>query len=105
MERVLCKSFSRCIKRGSLLIHFASGGSRSFGDGSGTAIEIRFADGAAERRVAFDPALALGEMYIEGRLIVEQGSVYDLMSLISFSTTNNIHNKLSKTGHGRTGTR
>ena len=82
MERVLCKSFSRSIKRGSLRIDFASGSSRSFGDGSGQAIAIRFTDSAAERQVAFDPALALGEMYVEGRLVVEQGSIYDLMSLI-----------------------
>jgi hypothetical protein len=31
---------------------------------------------------ALDPALGLGEMFTEGRLVVEQGSIYDLVSLL-----------------------
>jgi cyclopropane-fatty-acyl-phospholipid synthase len=82
MEHVLCRSFDRSIRRGSLRIEFASGRVREFGDGSEQAIAIRFTDSAAVRAVALDPALALAEMYIEGRLVVEQGSIYDLLSLI-----------------------
>lgn len=82
MERILCNAFSRTISQGSLQITFASGRQRTFGNGSESLVAIRFTDTGAERAVAFDPALKFSQMYIEGRLRVEQGSIYDLISLI-----------------------
>ena len=51
------------------------------GDGSGNPVTVEFADHAAERRLLLDPALALGELYMEGRLVVTRGSIYDLLTL------------------------
>ena len=39
----------------------------------------------AERALALDPALKLGELFMDGRLIVEAGSIYDLVSLMKRS--------------------
>jgi len=60
----------------------ATGSQYRFGDGTGPEVAIRFADRATERAVAFDPQLTLGESYMNGRLIVESGTVYDLLELL-----------------------
>ncbi len=83
VERVLSNSFTRSVARGPLRVTFASGRVRVFGPRAKEETAIRFTDPQAERAVALDPALKLGEMYIEGRLTVEQGSIYDVLSLVN----------------------
>jgi cyclopropane-fatty-acyl-phospholipid synthase len=82
VELLLSGWLRRGVRRGSLRVTFASGASRSFGPGAGGAeLAIRFADRAAERELLFDPALKLGELYAEGRLMLEAGSLYELIAL------------------------
>ena len=71
-------SFIRC---GTLRVTTATGGVFTVGDGSGTPVAIRFTSAAAERAVLLDPDLAFGEAYMDGTLIVEDGSLADLMTL------------------------
>lgn len=85
VETLLTKALARGVKRGSLRVTFASGAVRSFGDGMGTELAIRFADADAERALTFDPALKLGELYADGRLVLEQGSLVDLIALFKRS--------------------
>ena len=47
-------------------------------------------------RILFDPPLAMGEAYIRGELILEQGSLPDLMNLIMSSDT--VAHRVSETG-------
>ena len=82
MEQRLASAFARLIRTGTLRVTFASGRIQSFGPGGEPPIALRFADGAAERALALDPALQLGELFMDGRLIIEQGSVFDLVSLL-----------------------
>ena len=77
----------RVVVSGTLEVTDATGRAYRFGDGSGSDVAIRFADGAAERAVAWDPEFALGETYMQGRLIVEQGSIYDLVELLMRNTS------------------
>jgi cyclopropane-fatty-acyl-phospholipid synthase len=42
---------------------------------------VRFTTAAAQLAVLHDPELRLGEAYMDGTLIVEQGSIVDLLSL------------------------
>ena len=72
----------RIVVSGTLKVTDANGHVHHFGDGSGAEVAFRLADGAAERAVAWDPELALGETYMQGRLIVEQGSIYDVLELL-----------------------
>ena len=51
------------------------------GDGEGKAIAIRFVDAAAEWRLLRDPELSLGELYMDGALVVESGDIYDVIEL------------------------
>jgi cyclopropane-fatty-acyl-phospholipid synthase len=70
------------VRSGTLTVRYASGRCRSFGDGTGAPLAIRFADKAAERALVLDPALKLGELFMDGRLVVDEGTVYDLVSLV-----------------------
>src|SRR3954453_12452309 len=67
----------------------------TFGSGGGKHLTVRF----TERKVAFDiiknPRLGLGEAYMDGRLIIEDGTILDLLELIVGS------NRWEDKGEGR----
>jgi len=48
-------------------------------------VRIRIADRAAARAIGRNPALGFGEMYMAGRLVVEQGDIGSLLDLIGFN--------------------
>jgi cyclopropane-fatty-acyl-phospholipid synthase len=53
-----------------------------FGDGTGAPAAIRFTSAAAQRRVLFNPELRLGEAYMDGTLVLDQGSIADLLAIL-----------------------
>ena len=61
---------------------YASGETETIGDGSGDPLAVRISDADAERAIARDPALKLGEMYMDGRLIIEDGDIYQFLSFL-----------------------
>lgn len=73
----------KIVKTGTLKLVRASGAARVLGDGSEAEIVLRFTDAGAENAVATDPALALGEMFMQGRMLVEKGNIFDLLSLFA----------------------
>ncbi|UVC08733.1 class I SAM-dependent methyltransferase [Rhizobium sp. TH2] len=73
----------KIVRKGSLRLTLPSGASHTFGDGSEDTIAIRVTDDEADRAIATDPALKLGEMYMEGRLILEEGNIFDFLSLLA----------------------
>jgi cyclopropane-fatty-acyl-phospholipid synthase len=72
----------RLIRRGSFKVTTAGGKIFTFGDGSGPSIAVRFATAKAQRAVLLDPELKLGEAYMEGTFVVEQGSIADVLALV-----------------------
>src|SRR4029078_8925071 len=46
----------------------------------------RFTDAATLRAVLFDPGLKVPEMYMDGRLVLEQGVFYDLIAVANSNT-------------------
>jgi len=82
MEGLISRSLQQLVRIGTLDVVFASGQAQSFGDRSEAPLRIRFDDAAAERALVFDPALKLGELFMDGRIVVEQGTIYDLVSLL-----------------------
>lgn len=70
------------VRTGSLTVVDASGGRHVYGDGEGMAVTIRFIDQATPRRAALNPALELGEAYMDGRMVVEQGDIRAFLDLI-----------------------
>jgi cyclopropane-fatty-acyl-phospholipid synthase len=90
MASALFTIVKKIIKTGSLRLTLANGETHTLGDGSGKPIAVRFADQAAEDAVGTDPTMKLGEMYMEGRFILEQGDIYDFLELVKQNTTDEI---------------
>ena len=80
----LFRSFvARVVTRGTLEVETASGRRFTVGNGADDPVGVRLVDQAAERRLLLDPALALGELYMEERIVVTRGSLYDLLALVA----------------------
>jgi cyclopropane-fatty-acyl-phospholipid synthase len=82
VDRLLFIFLRRFVRHGSLTVTTASERTCTFGDGIGVAAAVRFANAAAQRAVMFDPELKLGEAYMDGTLVVEQGSIADVLALL-----------------------
>ena len=72
---------SKLVRVGQIEVRTADGPARTFGDGTGPLLAVTFTDRAAERQLMRDPALALGELYMDGRMIVTHGDLYDVLEL------------------------
>ena len=69
------------IRRGNLVIVDAAGGRHNFGDGSGPRCVVRFADRRLEWELALRPDPVLGEAYMDRRLLIEEGALYDFVDV------------------------
>ena len=76
----------RIVSVGDLQITGADGKSVRFGDGSGKRVAVHIKDKASERDIAFDPYLKVGEAYMQGRFVVEEGRIYDFLELVLRNT-------------------
>jgi cyclopropane-fatty-acyl-phospholipid synthase len=63
-------------------VETADGKLHRFGDGQEPRVSIKFADHALERQIALNPNLVVGEAYMDGRLVVLEGRIYDLLELV-----------------------
>jgi len=90
MASALLSLVKKIIREGSLKLTLASGETHILGDGSGDRVAVRFADQEAEDAIARDPTLKLGEMYMDGRFLVEEGDIYDFLSVVKKNTTNEV---------------
>src|SRR5260221_12037890 len=70
------------VRRGTLRIIDAGGRLHSFSGEAGPTITLRFHDPALLRELFFYPRLALVEAFMDGRLTVQDASVYDLLDFL-----------------------
>jgi cyclopropane-fatty-acyl-phospholipid synthase len=82
MDRLLRYFLKRFIRRGAMTFTTASGAKFSCGDGTGEPVSVRFLTSDAERRILLDPELGLGEVYMDGSFVVEQGSIADVLAIL-----------------------
>jgi cyclopropane-fatty-acyl-phospholipid synthase len=72
----------KLLPEGSLTLKLPGKEPRTYGRGGGKHLTLRFTD----RRVAFEilknPRLGIGEVYMNGRLIIEDGTMLDLLELV-----------------------
>ncbi|TDX88733.1 cyclopropane-fatty-acyl-phospholipid synthase [Neorhizobium sp. R1-B] len=85
MASSLHNLFSKIIRIGTLVVR-GSGGEQRYGGGGGRSVTIRFTDEAAERELVADPQLKLGELYMDGRLLIEEGDIYEFLALVKDNT-------------------
>jgi cyclopropane-fatty-acyl-phospholipid synthase len=82
MDELLRLALRLIVKRGQLRVTTARGTVITVGDGTGTPISVRITSARAERGLLLNPELALGEAYMDGTFVVEQGSIADYLELI-----------------------
>ena len=85
MDRLLPFIFDRFVESGTLRLTAASGRTFTLGGGTGTPIAVRFTSRGAQWAVLLDPELRLGEAYMNGTFVIEQGSIADLLALVMAS--------------------
>ncbi|MGO4523557.1 class I SAM-dependent methyltransferase [Microvirga sp. 2MCAF35] len=81
-EKLLDLAFTRAVKHGTLEMTTARGKRSTFGDGAEPRVSIRFTDAAAQMALCLHPELKLGELFVDGRLLIEQGNILDLLQLL-----------------------
>jgi cyclopropane-fatty-acyl-phospholipid synthase len=75
--------FRLVIRTGHLAVIDAEGRRHTFGDGTGKPAVMRLLDKSLHRRLAYRPSLAVGEGYMDGTLVPDEGtSLQDLLTLL-----------------------
>ena len=79
------KLIDRLLKSGSITLVLPGREPQTYGPGGGKTLTVR----ATDRRVPFEivrnPRLGVGETYMDGRLIIENGTILDLLEMITGS--------------------
>ena len=81
MDRLLQFLLSRFIRRGTFRVTTSRGQTFACGDGSGRPVAVRFTTRAAELGILLDPELKFGEAYMDGTLVVEEGTIADVLAV------------------------
>ncbi|MDT9600569.1 cyclopropane-fatty-acyl-phospholipid synthase family protein [Sphingosinicella rhizophila] len=81
---LLDKALRRLIRRGQLKIVDHDGRTYSYGtaDPDLNPVSIRFTDAGVSRGIARDPGLGAAEAWMDGRLLMEEGEILDLVTII-----------------------
>jgi cyclopropane-fatty-acyl-phospholipid synthase len=82
MFKLLDILLRRIVRNGDLTFIDADGTAHRYGNGSGPLIEVRVHDKRLEHQLVLDPQLALGEGYMQGRLEMVSGRIYDFLELL-----------------------
>jgi cyclopropane-fatty-acyl-phospholipid synthase len=91
LERYL----GRVIRDGALSVRLPDGRVLTFGNGAGDPVRVAIASRRWLLRIGANPALGLGEAYTEGGLVLEQGTLPELIELIG---RNSKHRPLKRVG-------
>lgn len=75
-------AFRSFVHTGDFSVSTADGESFRVGDGSGEPLAIRFMSTSAELAVLLDPDLRFAELYVDGDIVLEQGSLAGLLAML-----------------------
>ena len=82
---LLARLLNTIVRTGRLKLVDADGRAQEFGLNGGPRVTMRLHDRATARRLALKPKLAFGESYMDGKLTVEDGDIYDLLDLLALN--------------------
>ena len=78
-------ALSRLIKIGTLTVTFPDGSTRRFGTGAEPRAAMKINTTRAKRRLLLNPALALGEAYMDGEIEPGSGDLYEMVDLLALN--------------------
>ena len=81
MDRLLRFLLQTFIRRGTFRLTTSRGTTFTFGDGTGKPVAVRFITRGAEWRILLDPEMGLGEAYMDGTFVVEEGTIADVLAV------------------------
>jgi cyclopropane-fatty-acyl-phospholipid synthase len=90
---LLSKLFNQIFKIGRLTVIDVNGRNYVFGSGDPKpAMTIRFHDKSVKRALLLNPRLALGEAYMNGKVTIENGTIYEFLDFcaINMEPTNGL---------------
>ena len=73
----------KLLKQGSITFVMPGGRRETHGPGGGKHLTVRLADRQIGLEIMKNPRLGLGEAYMDGRLVVEDGTILDLLELVT----------------------
>ena len=81
---LLDKALRNYVKQGEIVLIDHDGRTYRYGsrDGGYGSVRVRFADAGVSRDILRDPGLGAAEAFMDGRLIVEEGEILDLINII-----------------------
>ena len=84
---LLDKMLRRLIHKGELTVVDHDGTEYRYGspDPRHGPVRVRFTDKGAARHIARDPRVGAGEVFMDGRMVVEQGDIRDLVLLMRYN--------------------
>lgn len=82
MFRPLVNTLERTVTTGHLRLVDSDGCAYDFGDRSDPQVIARITDKRTERQLTLNAPFAIGEAYMDGRLVLEHGTIYDFLELL-----------------------
>jgi len=73
---------SHTVRTGTLFVTDANGRRHEFGNGGDPCVSVTLHDPTLHWLLLLRPRMAAGEAYMDGRLTIEKGTIYDLMVLV-----------------------
>ena len=92
MKSFVISTLQRIITKGNLQYTDPDGETHTFGDGTGPIARFQIREHQTVRKIMWDPILRSGELFVDGKITIEQGTVYDVLELI-FENTKFKHEK------------
>ncbi len=93
MSTLFRKFAAQLVREGTLEIEEPNGERFRVGDGTGEPPLVKIADERVKTALLRDPELAFGELYMDGRITVLRGSIYDVIAVA-------MHNMAQGAGSG-----
>ena len=84
-ENLLTGMLDRAIQKGTLSVLYPSGEQVEFGDGESPKATVHFQDAKAVRSVYFDPALKFAEMYMDGRMTIDDSELDRFIAIVKIN--------------------
>jgi cyclopropane-fatty-acyl-phospholipid synthase len=87
-DDLLVNFLRRYVKGGTVRLVLPSGREETVGESEGPAVAVRLADNGALLSLIRDPDLAFGELFMDGRLQVLEGNIYEVLAIAAQSVRN-----------------